>query len=83
VKAERVVAGGVCLPAEADDCEAVAKEPGIAAIVLYVPVAAIDEGDDAAATAVWIFEKQRAVATMRIFGPDGDEVGGELDFAVA
>jgi len=80
---ECVVAGGVGLPAEADDGEAVAEKPRVTGVVLDVPVAAINERDDAAAAAVGVFKEQRAVAAVRIFGANGDEVGGELDFAVA
>ena len=74
--------GGVPLPAQAHDGETVAQEPCVPGIGGEIPVAAVDEREDAATATIRDFEKQRAVALVSIFRADGDEVGGELDFAV-
>jgi len=81
VEAERVGAGGVPLPAQRDDRETEAEEPGVAGGVREIFVATIHQRQDARAAAVGILEEERAVRLGRIFGADGDEVGGELDFA--
>ena len=47
-----------------------------------IPVAAIDEGENAAASAVGNFQQHRAVALVRVLRADGNEVGGKFDLAV-
>ena len=82
MEVKRVVTRGIRLPAEACDRESLAQEPRIAGIVLDVPVTAIHERDDAAMAAVGVFEENRAIAAVWVFGADRDEVCGELDLVV-
>ncbi len=57
IEVQGVTARGVPLPAKAREGEAVAQQPPIARVLGGIPVAAIDEGKDAAITAVRIFQK--------------------------
>src|SRR5581483_7922215 len=73
----------VPLPPEAHDCETLAQQPRIARIVGDIPIAAIHQRQDAALAAVRHFKNHRAVSLARISGPDGHEIGGELDCTVS
>ncbi len=82
VERERAGAASIPLPAEGDDGEAVAQKPGVAGVCGEILVAAIDERQNMRKTAIRTFEKKRAVAFGGVFGADGDEIGGEFNFAV-
>ncbi len=47
-----------------------------------IPVATIDDSQDGRVAAIGTLEDHRAVAFGRIFRLDGNEVRGELDFAI-
>jgi hypothetical protein len=70
------------LPSQANDRKAVAKQPRISSIVREIPVAAIDETDNACSPPVGDFQQHRPVALLRVLGTDGNEVGRKLDLSV-
>src|SRR5690242_3559786 len=82
VQAKSVFANRVPLPAKADDGETAAEEPRVANVVRDVPVAAVHKANDPAVPAIGVLEDHRSIALVRIFGSNGNEVGGEFDFAV-
>ena len=75
-------AGGVPLPAKAHDGESVAQEPCVSGVRREILIATVDQGKNASVPAVGDFQQHGAVALVRIFGTDGNEVGREFDLAV-
>ena len=82
VKTQRALAGSIPLPSERYHAVAVAQQPSVSGVVRSVPVAAIDQADDACPAAVRDLEQQGTITLAGILGPQGHEVGGELDLSV-
>ena len=82
IEPEGVSTVSVPLPAKAHNGETVTEEPRVSHIAGEVPVATVDQANNAALPPVGDFQKHRAVAFVSILGADGDEAGRELDFAV-
>ncbi len=74
--------GGIPLPSKANEGESFAEEPRIARVMLGVPVAAVDDSQNGGVAAVRTLENHRTVAFGWVLGLNGDEVRGELDFAI-
>ena len=70
------------MPAEAHDSEPVAEQPRISWVFREIPVAAVDQRDNAPPPAVGDFQKHRTVTLFRVLRTDGVEVGRELDLSV-
>ncbi len=82
VKFQRIDIWRVPLPTEAHKGKAFAKKPRVSGVVGGIPIAAVDEREDATVSAVRILQEHRAVPFMRILRTDRDQVGREFHFTI-
>ncbi len=70
------------MPPDADNRIAVAQQPRVSRVIGQVPVTAINNADNARASAVRNLQQQRAIALAQVFRTHRNKIRGKLYFAI-